>query len=194
MGEWVLRTACRAATGWPGLGISVNVSPVQLRAGDFVGLVSAVLAETGLAPQRLELEITEGALMDDAPRARATLVALKRLGVSLAMDDFGTGYSSLGLLKTFPFDVLKIDRQFVSDIEAGEGGRGVIRAILALGASLGLSVTAEGVETSDQLRMLADHGCDEVQGFHLARPLAETRVSDLLAAEREAAAELPLAV
>ena len=180
LGEWVLRTACLTATAWPGIGVSVNVSPVQIRSGDFVELVTDILAETGLAPHRLELEVTENVLLENARRSGASLEKLKRLGVRLAMDDFGTGYSSLSVLKNFPFDVLKIDRQFVADLEERGAGEAVIRAILALGSSLGLSVTAEGVETSQQLRLLAEHGCDEVQGYHLARPISARAVSELL--------------
>jgi len=181
MGEWTLRAACRTAARWPEIGISVNVSPIQIRAGNFVGVVAAVLADTGLAPHRLELELTEGALMEDVSQAQATLRGLKQLGVNLAMDDFGTGYSSLGLLKSFPFDVIKIDRQFVSDIVESAEGRGVIQAILALGSALGMSVTAEGIENPEQLAILRDFGCDEVQGFYLSRPLTEGAFGALLA-------------
>ena len=180
LGEWVMRTACRAATEWADIGVSVNVSPVQFRASDVVGVVTAALAESGLDPSRLELEITEGVLLEDAERARTALAGLKRLGVRLAMDDFGTGYSSLSSLRSFPFDVIKIDRQFVADIDGRAGGRAVVQAILGLGRALGLSVTAEGVETADQLRMLAEDACHEVQGFHLARPMAAEKVGDLL--------------
>lgn len=177
LGDWVLRTACRAAAGWPGLGVSVNVSPLQLRAGSLVGLVEATLADSGLAPHRLEIEITEGVLLEDAERARTALGALKALGVRISMDDFGTGYSSLSSLRTFPFDIIKIDRSFVADMDGRPGGRAVIQAILRLGQALGLSVTAEGVETAAQLSMLAAEGCQEVQGFLLGRPMA----ADLIA-------------
>lgn len=182
LGEWVLRAACRAAMAWPSLDVSVNVSPVQFRSSDVVGLVTAALAESGLDPHRLELEITEGVLLEDAERARVALEGLKRLGVRLAMDDFGTGYSSLSSLRTFPFDVIKIDRQFISDMDSREGGRAVVQAILGLGQALGLSVTAEGVETERQLRMLVEDACGEVQGYHLARPMAAHKIAALLAA------------
>ena len=181
LGEWVLRTACHAAIAWPGIGVSVNVSPVQFRGGDLVKLVSSVLAETGLNPELLELEITEGVLLDDEERAKLALNDLKALGVKLAMDDFGTGYSSLSYLRSFPFDVIKIDRRFIADIEKREGGRSIVQAILGLGKALGISVTAEGVETPGQLLMLTLDDCSEVQGFLLARPMSAEALTELLA-------------
>ena len=186
LGQWVLRTACRAATEWPGIGVSVNISPVQFTSVDVVQLVTETLEETGLEPSRLELEITEGVLLDDAARARTALEALKLLGVRLAMDDFGTGYSSLSSLRSFPFDVIKIDRQFIEDLEHRSGGRAVVQAILGLGKGLGLSVTAEGVETPQQLDVLRADDCTEVQGFLLARPMPASEVSELLHAEAQA--------
>ena len=177
LGEWVLGAACRAAAAWPGLGVSVNVSPLQFRTGTLVDVVEAALSGAGLDPHRLEIEITEGVLLDDAERARTALDALKALGVRLAMDDFGTGYSSLSSLRSFPFDVIKIDRSFVADIDVRPGGRAVVQAILQLGQALGLSVTAEGVETATQLSMLTADGCQEVQGFLLARPMAAAAVA-----------------
>ncbi len=180
LGAWVLRTACRAAATWDGVGVSVNVSPVQFRSGDLPEMVRRVLADVGLAPGRLELEVTEGVLLENAELARSALDELKTLGVRLAMDDFGTGYSSLSTLRSFPFDVIKIDRQFVADLDKRRGGREVVRAILGLGKALGLSVTAEGVETEGQLAVLATDACDEVQGFLLGRPMSAERVADLL--------------
>ena len=149
LGTWVLRTACQAAAAWDGIGVSVNVSPVQFRSTGLVPTVMEALTDAGLDPHRLELEITEGVLLEDAERAGTELNALKALGVKLAMDDFGTGYSSLSSLRSFPFDVIKIDRNFVADMDVRKGGREVVQAILGLGRALGLSVTAEGVETPD---------------------------------------------
>ena len=177
LGTWVLRTACRTAAGWHGIGVSVNVSPVQFRSGDLVPTVMEALTDAGLDPHRLELEVTEGVLLEDAERAGTELNALKALGVKLAMDDFGTGYSSLSSLRSFPFDVIKIDRHFVADMDVRQGGREVVQAILGLGRALGLSVTAEGVETATQLSMLTADGCQEVQGFLLARPMAAAAVA-----------------
>ena len=187
LGTWVLRTACRAAAAWDGIGVSVNVSPVQFRSGDLVPIVTQALADAGLDPHRLELEITEGVLLENAERAGTELNALKARGVKLAMDDFGTGYSSLSSLRSFPFDVIKIDRHFVADMDVRQGGREVVQAILGLGRALGLSVTAEGVETPTQLMMLTLDGCQEVQGYLLARPLAVEAVTERLMAGEAAA-------
>ncbi len=180
LGEWVLRTACHDVASWSGIGVSVNVSAVQFQATDLVALVLATLEEAGVEPSKLEIEVTESMLLKDAGRVRAALEALKRIGVKLAIDDFGTGYSSLSSLRTFPFDVIKIDRQFVTDMGTREGGREVVKAILDLGKALGMSVTAEGVETVQQLAMLADDECIEVQGYLLARPVAACEISLLL--------------
>ena len=181
LGEWVLRTACQAAAQWPAIGVSVNVSPVQFHNTDVAELVRRVVEETGFDASRLEVEVTEGVLLEDAERARNALGGLKALGVKLAMDDFGTGYSSLSSLRSFPFDVIKIDRQFINDMEDRDGGREVVQAILGLGKALGLSVTAEGVETVRQLTMLTADDCIEVQGYLLAHPMSLESVSTLLA-------------
>ena len=180
LGTWVLRTACHAAAAWDGIGVSVNVSPVQFRSAGLVPTVMEALTDAGLDPHRLELEITEGVLLENAERAGTELNALKALGVKLAMDDFGTGYSSLSSLRSFPFDVIKIDRNFVADMDVRKGGREVVQAILGLGRALGLSVTAEGVETPAQLMMLTLDGCQEVQGFLLARPMAVDAITERL--------------
>ncbi len=180
LGEWVLRTACQAAAQWPAIGVSVNVSPVQFHNTDVAELVRRVVEETGFDASRLEVEVTEGVLLEDAERARNALGGLKALGVKLAMDDFGTGYSSLSSLRSFPFDVIKIDRQFINDMEDRDGGREVVQAILGLGKALGLSVTAEGVETVRQLTMLTADDCIEVQGYLLAHPMSLESVSTLL--------------
>jgi diguanylate cyclase (GGDEF)-like protein/PAS domain S-box-containing protein len=171
IGEWVLREACREAASWPKpLQIAVNLSPVQFRNGDLVGLVHAVLLETGLAPERLVLEITEGALMDDYSRAVSILRRLKSLGVRIAMDDFGTGYSSLSYLQSFPFDKIKIDRTFISNLERNNQSAAIVRAVLGLGQKLNLLVVAEGVENQEQLAILRHERCDEMQGYLIGRP------------------------
>jgi diguanylate cyclase (GGDEF)-like protein/PAS domain S-box-containing protein len=172
IGEWILREACREAASWPdALHIAINLSPIQFRHGDLAGLVHQVLLETGLAPGRLELEITESVLVDDLPRALSILRRLKALGVRIAMDDFGTGYSSLSNLQAFPFDKIKIDRSFISNLERNAQAATIVRAVIALGRGLNLPVTAEGVETQAQLQFLSNEACSEVQGYLLGRPL-----------------------
>jgi EAL domain-containing protein (putative c-di-GMP-specific phosphodiesterase class I) len=172
LGEWVLREACRQAASWVRpLHVAINLSPVQFRHGDLPNLVHAILLETGLAPQRLEFEITESVLMDDFTRAISILRRLKALGVRIVMDDFGTGYSSLSYLQAFPFDKIKIDRTFVSNLDKNRQSAAIIRAIIGLGRALSLPVTAEGVETKEQLAFLANESCDEIQGYLIGRPL-----------------------
>jgi diguanylate cyclase (GGDEF)-like protein len=171
IGEWVLRTACQEAARWiEPLTIAVNVSPVQIHTAHFASTVHEVLFETGLSPQRLELEITETALVRDLDRALATLRRIKMLGVRITMDDFGTGYSSLSNLRAFPFDKIKIDRSFIKKVDVNDQGAGIVRSVLGLGRALSLSVLAEGVETSAELAFLTAENCDEVQGFLLGRP------------------------
>ena len=171
MGEWILRAACREAAAWPKpLQVAVNLSPVQFRDGDLPTLVHTILLETGLAPHRLELEVTEGVLISDFTRAVSILRRLKTLGVSIAMDDFGTGYSSLSYLQSFPFDKIKIDRTFISNLTENHYSATIVRAVIGLGRGLGLPVMAEGVETAEQLAFLQREQCDEVQGFLLGRP------------------------
>jgi EAL domain-containing protein (putative c-di-GMP-specific phosphodiesterase class I) len=171
IGEWVLREACREAASWPRpLQIAINLSPVQFQHGDLPTLVHSVLLETGLAPGRLELEITEGVLIGDFSRAVSILRRLKTLGVRIAMDDFGTGYSSLSYLQSFPFDKIKIDRAFISNLDRNAQSAAIVRAVIGLGHGLNLPIVAEGVETEAQLAFLARESCDEVQGFLLGRP------------------------
>jgi diguanylate cyclase (GGDEF)-like protein/PAS domain S-box-containing protein len=171
IGEWILREACREAATWPpALRVSVNLSPVQFRHGDLVSLVHAVLLETGLAANRLELEITEGVLIDDFSRAVSVLRRLKALGVRISMDDFGTGYSSLSYLQAFPFDKIKIDQAFISNVERNPHSAAIVRAVIGLARGLDLPVVAEGVETHDQLAFLSREACDEVQGYFVGRP------------------------
>ena len=171
LGEWILRAACREAASWPKpLHVAVNLSPVQFQHGDLPSLVHAVLLETGLSPGRLELEITEGVLIGDYTRALAILRRLKALGVRIAMDDFGTGYSSLSYLQSFPFDKIKIDRAFIANLAHSQQSATIIRAVIALGRGLALPVIAEGVETADQLKFLAEESCDGIQGYYIGRP------------------------
>ena len=173
IGDWVLRTACREAASWPQpLKIAINVSAVQLYNNGFVQELHEVLLETGLSPRRLEIEITETALVRDFNRTLAMLRQIKALGVAIAMDDFGTGYSSLSNLRAFPFDRIKIDRSFIKSVNSNGQAATIVRAVLGLGRGLGLPVLAEGVETSAELQFLQDEMCDEVQGYLLGRPAA----------------------
>jgi len=172
VGEWVLREACREAASWPRpLTIAVNISPIQFRHGDLPRLIHSILLETGLAPARLELEITESVMINDFSRAVSILNQLKSLGVKIAMDDFGTGYSSLSYLQSFRCDKIKIDRVFICDLEDNYHSRSIVRAVIGLGQSLDLPILAEGVETEAQHTFLVKEGCDEVQGYLTGRPL-----------------------
>jgi EAL domain-containing protein (putative c-di-GMP-specific phosphodiesterase class I) len=181
MGEWILRETCREAASWPRpLHIAVNLSPVQFRHGDLPTIVHAVLLETGLAANRLELEITEGVLIGDFSRALSILRRLKALGVRVAMDDFGTGYSSLSYLQSFPFDRIKIDQSFVANLSSSPQSAAIIRAVIGLGRGLKLPVIAEGVETAEQLAFLTGEACDEVQGYLVGRPLPIEDYADLI--------------
>jgi diguanylate cyclase (GGDEF)-like protein/PAS domain S-box-containing protein len=173
MGEWILREACREAASWKvPLQVAVNLSPAQFTHGDLVGLVHSILLETGLAPDRLELEITEGVLIEDFDRGLALLRRLKALGVRVSMDDFGSGYSSLSYLQAFPFDKIKIDRAFVMNLGRNPQSAAIVRAVIDLGHALEMSIVAEGVETQEQLHFLADEGCDAVQGYFIGKPLS----------------------
>jgi diguanylate cyclase (GGDEF)-like protein/PAS domain S-box-containing protein len=171
MGEWILREACREAASWPNpKQIAVNLSPVQFIHGDLVGLVHSILLETGLNPGRLELEITEGVLIEDFERSLTLLRRLKALGVRISMDDFGSGYSSLSYFQAFPFDKIKIDRAFVMYLGSNAQSAAIVRAVIGLGHGLDVSILAEGVETPEQLGFLTDEGCDAVQGFFIGKP------------------------
>jgi diguanylate cyclase (GGDEF)-like protein/PAS domain S-box-containing protein len=181
LGEWILRTACREAASWPRpLDIAINLSPVQFQHGDLPKLVHQVLLETGLAPSRLVLEITEGVLIGDFNRAVSILRRLKNLGVRIAMDDFGTGYSSLSYLQSFPFDKIKIDKSFIANLNHSQQAATIVRAVIALGRGLDLPVVAEGVETKEQLKFLADEMCDEIQGYFIGRPKPIADYADLV--------------
>jgi diguanylate cyclase (GGDEF)-like protein/PAS domain S-box-containing protein len=171
LGRWVLETACAEAARWPyELKVSVNLSPKQFRQADLLGHIAATLAKTGLPAQRLELEITETAMIDDLRSASEILEKLRKLGIQIAMDDFGTGYSSLSFLRTLPFTRIKIDRSFVQDVESKPEALAIIRAVSLLCGSLGVSATAEGVETERQAEILRAEGCPELQGFLISRP------------------------
>jgi diguanylate cyclase (GGDEF)-like protein len=177
LGAWVLREACQQAASWherghPGLRIGVNVASRQLRELGFQNLVRAVLAECGLRPESLELEITESALVEDVETTAETFNALKRLGVRISIDDFGTGYSSLSYLKRLPVDVLKIDRSFVRDVTTDPVNATITETIVQLARGLGLTTVAEGVETPEQLLVLGSYGCNRLQGFLFGRPVA----------------------
>ncbi|MDH2385196.1 EAL domain-containing protein [Bradyrhizobium sp. CER78] len=171
MGEWILREACREAASWAvPMQVAVNLSPAQFTHGDLVGLVHSILLETGLTPDRLELEITEGVLIEDFDRGLSLLRRLKALGVRISMDDFGSGYSSLSYLQAFPFDKIKIDRAFVINLGRNPQSAAIVRAVIDLGHGLEMSIVAEGVETEAQLGFLAEEGCDAVQGYLIGRP------------------------
>ena len=191
IGEWVLREACREAASWSHpLQIAVNLSPIQFRHGDLAGLVHSVLLETGLAPTRLELEITEGVLVEDFARGVSILRRLKSLGVRIAMDDFGTGYSSLSYLQSFPFDKIKIDQSFISNVKSNPQSAAIVRAVIGLAHGLNLPVLAEGVETKAQLDFLAAESCDGVQGYLLGRPHPILEYSELIGRNDPADAKL----
>lgn len=186
IGEQVLRKACADAASWPGsLKVAVNLSPVQFRGEGLLEVVSGALLASGLAGHRLDLEVTESLLIDDASQVGQLLASLRDAGVGVALDDFGTGYSSLGYLQSFPFDKLKIDRVFVSDLENSERNVGIVRAVIALGKTLGMRVVAEGVETDGQVQTLRTLACDELQGYLLSRPMP---AGDVLAYLASAAA------
>jgi diguanylate cyclase (GGDEF)-like protein len=187
IGEWVLREACREAASWPQpLTIAVNVSPVQFHHSDLPSLVHSILLETSLAAARLELEVTEGILIDDFPRAVSILRRLKALGVQIALDDFGTGYSSLSYLHSFAFDRIKIDRAFIGDLDHNRHSMVIVRAVIGLGHSLDVPILAEGVETEIQHAILVQEGCDAMQGYLTGRPQPIANYAKLIG--RQAAA------
>lgn len=187
LGEWVLRTACRQASHWPDLNVAVNLSPVQFRQPALDQLIRRILEESKLDPRRLEVEVTEGILLNDTENTLATLESIKALGVSVAMDDFGTGYSSLSYLRRFPFNKVKIDRMFIKDISDTGESIAIVRAVVRLAHALGMTATAEGVEDRPQLEILRAEGCDEVQGFHVGKPMPAKAIDDLLAIASKAA-------
>ncbi|HQS98672.1 MAG: GGDEF domain-containing protein [Hydrogenophilales bacterium 16-64-46] len=185
IGQWILHEACRQNSAWrraglPPIAVSVNLSPIQFRHTGLVDAVAEALAEAGLDPKSLELEVTESFVMHDAERINVAMQSLKSLGVDIAVDDFGTGYSSLSYLKRFPVDRLKIDKSFVRDIDSDPDDAAIVRAIITLGHALNLRVVAEGVETAAHLDYLKLHGCDEVQGYYFSRPVPAMEMEALL--------------
>ncbi len=192
IGDWVLRQACRDAAGWPGTPrLAVNLSPLQFKGGMLLGQVERALAESGLHPHRLELEITESVLLQDDEQVLDTLHVIRRLGVRISMDDFGTGYSSLSYLRRFPFDKIKIDQSFVRGMTEQDDCIAIVRAVVGLGRALGMAVNAEGVETPDQHRTLRAEGCDELQGYLFSTPQPITQVARLLQEHGHAKPDAP---
>lgn len=182
IGRWVTQAACLQAAQWGDLKLSVNLSPIQLHDPNLIYDIAAALADSGLPADRLDLEITEGVFLHDTPSTISQLERLRALGVGITLDDFGTGYSSLSYLRLFPFTKLKIDRSFVTFATNDRAAGCIIRAMIELGRTLGMRVNAEGVETPEQLSLLQAAGCDEVQGYLLARPMAAGPLARLLSA------------
>jgi EAL domain-containing protein (putative c-di-GMP-specific phosphodiesterase class I) len=181
LGEWVLTMACAEATTWPDdIRLAVNVSPVQFRSGTLALKIVAALAASGLPASRLELEITEAVLIRDDDAALAILHQLRGIGVRIALDDFGTGYSSLSYLQRFPFDKIKIDRCFISDITEPGGSSGIVRAVVNIAAERHMTTTAEGVETEPQRELLRALGCSEMQGYLFSPPKPAAEIRPLL--------------
>jgi len=191
IGEWILRTACQDLSRWmkrhpSSLSVAVNMSSRQFRSENLIDTIKQILTDTGILPTQLELEITEGLLLDDSPRTLEILNELKTMNISLALDDFGTGYSSLSYLKRYPFDILKIDQSFVRDITSDPGDAAVCQTIIAIASKLGMKVVGEGVETDEQLNFLAKNGVDIIQGYYFSKPLNADDFSHYLeAAERK---------
>ncbi len=188
LGDWVLRRACLDARRWPSLRIAVNVSPVQFRQRGFVEQVAAILAATGIDPARLDLELTEGVLIQDAEQAEDVIMNLRALGIRMGLDDFGSGYSSMIYLRRFAFDKVKIDRAFLQSLETSGEGAIILEYIISLGHALGLSVTAEGVEHSEQVEFLKTLGCDELQGYFYSPPLSAREIDERISLDAWTAA------
>jgi diguanylate cyclase (GGDEF)-like protein len=187
IGEWVIREACATAAKWPGdLSVAVNISAAQFRSCGLMQVIVGALATSGLRPSRLEIEITETVLLQNRETTLAVLRQLRELGIRIAMDDFGTGYSSLTYLQCFPFDKIKIDRSFVKDITENAGSLNIVRAVAALARGMGMTATAEGVETREQLDMITSEGCNEMQGFLFSRPLPAHEIERLFLSGGEA--------
>jgi len=181
LGEWVLRTACREATRWDDhTRVAVNLSTVQLLDNRLVEIVVDALHETGLSPERLELEITETALLTENDLTIGMLHQFREIGIQISLDDFGSGYSSINYLRRFPFDKIKIDRSFVSGADHDEESMALVRMIASLGATLGVKTTAEGVETAGELESIRDAGCTEIQGYWLSRPIPANEIPTLM--------------
>lgn len=186
IGDWVLREACHLAKAWPKhIRVAVNISPVQFRSNRLNSVILQALTTSGLEPNRLELEITESLFINDIQNTLESLHSLRSMGVRVALDDFGTGYSSLSYLRSFPFDKIKIDRSFIVDLLAQEGATAIIRSITSLAEALGMETTAEGVETIDQLDILREHGCNQIQGYYFSKPVPISEVSAMLGLNKE---------
>lgn len=184
IGEWVLHEACQQAARWPGdVSVAVNLSPVQFKSPHLVQTVEKACASAGLVASRLQLEITESVLLDEDDSNLQTLQQLRQLGVRIAMDDFGTGYSSLGYLRRFPFDKIKVDRSFVSDLPHGRESLAIVKAVAGIGKSLGITTTVEGVETPEQLELVCLEGFDEAQGYLFSRPLPASEIHRLMVSQ-----------
>ena len=188
IGKWVMKTACEQNMAWQRRGLrrivmSVNLSPRQFKDPMLLDDIAEVLQRTGMAPELLELEITESLIMHNVDQAAQKTAAIKRLGVRLAIDDFGTGYSSLSQLKRFPIDTLKVDRSFIRDVEISEDDRVITQAIISLAKALDVSVVAEGVETEAQHAFLRDHACDEMQGYYFSKPCHPDAFAEFLSAK-----------
>ncbi|MBN9308802.1 bifunctional diguanylate cyclase/phosphodiesterase [Devosia sp.] len=190
LGEFVLRRAAQFGARWPGRTVAVNISPAQLRNPGFAERVFDILAETGMAPADLEMEITESILLEHEAMALDAIRSFREAGVRIALDDFGTGYSSLNYLKRYPVDRIKIDRSFVSQLGTGEGSEPIVQAMVTLAHALGIEVTAEGVETQEQFRILAAMGCNTFQGFLFSAPLTVGDMATLLTDAAQAVAEV----
>jgi diguanylate cyclase (GGDEF)-like protein len=186
IGEWVLRTACLEAARWSGAQkVSVNVSAIQFKSPTLVATVTSALGESGLGPQRLELEVTESVMLDAGGTALAVLQNLREIGVRVALDDFGIGYSSLGYLRDYPFDRIKIDQSFVRGRANDAVGRAIVRAVASLGQSLGIATVAEGVETEEQMARVGSDGCTDVQGYLISRPMPPNQIDGFLRSRNE---------
>jgi EAL domain-containing protein (putative c-di-GMP-specific phosphodiesterase class I) len=190
IGEWVLRQACADAAQWPShLKIAVNLSPKQFKNQKLVQTVASAIVASGLIPSRLELEITETVLLSDGAATLDTLKKLQNFGVRIALDDFGTGYSSLSYLRSFPFNKIKIDKSFITGLSDGSAEAvAIVRAVSQMGLSLGMSTTAEGVETEAQLAVVRAEGCTEVQGYLFSGPKPAHEITRMLDAKQRAAA------
>jgi diguanylate cyclase (GGDEF)-like protein len=186
IGEWVLRTSCMEAARWPrALAVSVNVSAIQFKGPNLFATILSALAESGLDPQRLELEVTESIMLDPGGTALSMLQDIRKLGVRVAIDDFGVGYSSLGYLRRFPFDRIKIDQSFIRGTSSDAVGRAIVRAVASIGQSLGMATVAEGVETEEQMARVVSDGCTDVQGYLIAQPMPPEQIDGFLSTRNE---------
>jgi EAL domain-containing protein (putative c-di-GMP-specific phosphodiesterase class I) len=181
LGEWALKQACREAVKWPSnFSVAVNLSPMQVALPNLAAMVESILAETGLTPERLELEITERIFLADHEHALATLRRIKALGVRIVLEDFGARYSSLSYLRSFSFDKIKVDRAYVSDVTQRNDCVVIVQAIISIAGALGMMTTAEGVETADQRQFLSALGCDEMQGYLFSAPISVEQIPELV--------------